>query len=190
MQIIELIMYNMNIYLKITSVILLIVSSLFVYPQSSNNTQHLLTINRSRDADIIKYELNVDDNGNIDLNDPIQIYWLRRTQQNQKEELTWIQNKYAYGIKLIDKSNKNYEHDSNIILRFKFVSYNNAILEVRKDFNNNYKLYTVFQNQEIDVSNIHIQFNGGTFWVPIISEVRINGFKPHSDELVSTIINP
>lgn len=165
-------------------------NGLFTYAQIANQSCHLLTINRSRDADIISYELNINDKGNIDLQNPIHIYWLRQTEQNQKEPLTWIQNKYAYGIKFIEGNNTQVDTNTNSVLKFQFVSYNKATLEVRKQFDNTYKIFTVFDTQEIEVSNIYIQFNGGTFWVPIITEVKINGIKPYSGDLISAVINP
>lgn len=175
-------------YFTITLLVLFLATDLM--HGQNEGAGHLLTINRSRDTDIINYELNIDENGNIDSENPIHIYWLRQTQQNQKEALTWIQNRYAYGIKLVENTNIVENPNSNVVLKFKFVSYNNAILEVRKHTNNSYKLYTVFNNQEMEVSNIYIQFNGGTFWVPIITEVKINGYKPYSNELISAVINP
>lgn len=64
----------------------------------------LFIIERSKDADEVHYVLNTDQSKNVLHEDPIQVFWLKKTDNNKEEALTWIQNKYSYGIVYLSQS--------------------------------------------------------------------------------------
>lgn len=125
---------------------------------------HLFIIERSKDKNVINYDLNKNSNGSLDLNNPITIHW-KKTSGNI-ENLTWIQAKYAYGIKVTHKSKE--------LVKFKFVSYENKELMLIKR-NKGYSVILNEGNSVVEVKKIYIHFNGGSFWFPEIPQVDIEG---------------
>lgn len=141
----------------------------------------LFKIERSRDADAIFYNLNVDKRGVLDSNNPISPLWKRSTQQGQAEPLTWIQKKYAYGVRQLNSDNGN--------SKFCFVSYPKREFALKKtDFG--YKVYTISNSEEVEVNRIFIQFDGGTFWIPIIKKVELHGINISNGIATVEVIRP
>ncbi|HUX56405.1 MAG TPA: DUF4833 domain-containing protein [Bacteroidales bacterium] len=126
----------------------------------SNREYDLFKIGSSRDANEIIYAINFDQTGQPDKSEPIEIHWIKRTRNNRVEPLTWIQKKYAYGIRILNESNNDNE------LYFQFVSYNKRTFTLNKTSENSYKVFTVFENKQIEVTRIFIQIDGRRFWLP------------------------
>ncbi len=145
----------------------------------------LFKINRSRDADEIWYAVNLNKSGIPVKEVPIKAYWLRKTSNNETEPLTWIQNKYAYGIRIVQAYNKQTEN-----MKFQFVSYAEQMFELRKKANGEFKVFTTIENKEIEVARIFVQIDGGSFLVPSISFVKLTGYDISSSNLIAQIITP
>lgn len=60
--------------------------------------QSLLTIERSKNANIVQYDVQVDRDGLLNADEPVIAYWIRHAEQGQVEELNWTQMKFAYGF--------------------------------------------------------------------------------------------
>jgi hypothetical protein len=150
----------------------------------SNRESDLFRILRSRDANEIIYKIKFDQTGRPDRSDPIEIHWLKRTDNNKVEPLTRIQNRYAYGIRVLDIADKKDE------IYFKFVSYDKRTFVLKKNGENNYKVFTLSGEKEVEVSRIFIQIDGGSFWLPTISRVELHSKEPGSGKLAMETINP
>lgn len=152
------------------------------YSQENKEELSLFEINRSKDADFIKYDLNLDASGKPSVSQPITVYWIRRTKNEHKEPLTWIQNKYAYGIKYLnEKGGENYCSDS---ICFQFVSYAEKTFTLKKGNNELYKVFTIIESKEIEVRGIFVQIDGGSFWFPTISRVDLLGIDLKNGDLI------
>lgn len=149
-----------------------------------NKPEHFLfKINRSRDADEIWYTVNLNKLGIPDNKTPINAYWVRRSKNNETEPLTRIQNKYAYGIRIIQPYSKQHEQ-----LKFQFVSFSEQTFELRKTASGKFKVFTYTENNEIEVARIFVQINGGSFWLPSIPFVKLSGYDISSSNLVAQTI--
>ena len=61
--------------------------------------QHLFHIERSKNANIVQYDAQLDADGKLDRKNPVVAYWVRLAEQGQVEKLSWIQKTFAYGFK-------------------------------------------------------------------------------------------
>lgn len=145
------------------------------------NEKHLFQIERSKDKNAIYYDLNMS-NGRLNKENPIDVYWIKHEQGETIEPLTWIQQKYAYGIRYLSKGTENAE--------FQFVSYDKRNFYLRKDKHNNFRVYTISDNRVVEVKRIFIQIDGGTFWFPQISRVELHASEPLSSNTLIEIIKP
>jgi hypothetical protein len=64
-----------------------------------DNRQPLFKIERNTNANIIQYDAQIGPDGKLDQKQPVVAYWIRLARQGQKEELSKIQSKFAYGFK-------------------------------------------------------------------------------------------
>lgn len=142
----------------------------------------LFKIARSKDANEIKYALNLEDKGFLDIDNPLSIYWVKVENHNKQEPLTWIQNHYAYGLKYLSK-NKNEAS-------FQFVSYSKREFTVKRNKQSEYAVYTISNGKEVEVKEIFIQIDGGSFWVPKISKVELKGIDLKTKLKYLEVIKP
>jgi hypothetical protein len=58
----------------------------------------LFHIERNKNANIVQYDAQVTEEGQLYSKDPIVAYWIRLANEGEIKELTWIQKKFAYGF--------------------------------------------------------------------------------------------
>lgn len=166
----------LNIFL-----ILLIGITLTGFKESDANKQ-LFSIGRSKDANEIFYSINLEKNNKLNIEEPIKVYWLKRIEKNSIEPLTWIQNKFAYGIVYLKKSDS--------YAKFRFAAYDNRVFELKKNKNNEFKVFTISENKEVEVNRIYIYITGGTFWIPEIPKVELFATISGTDKKIKETIIP
>lgn len=149
---------------------------------SRNSDRNLFKIGRSRDADEIYYDVSLTADGRLDAGSPINIYWVRKTGDNSHEPLTWIQNRYSYGIKLIEKSS---EH-----ALFRFVSFDSKVFRVERGADGKFSVRTHIGNKHVTVESMFVHFDGGTYLTPVVAEVILYGRDFETGTLLSEDIKP
>lgn len=156
---------------------LLILILLFVeIPVSMAAGERLFFLERTMDNNQIIYNVNLEKNNQLNTDQPITIFWIKRTEGNKVEPLTWLQNKYGYGLHYLSKSENS--------ARFHFASYPKRHFELRRDSDGRYKVFTNSGNNLISVSRIFIHNNGGTFLAPKISSIDIYGTNEKTGEQI------
>ena len=135
---------------------------------TKKRTHSLFKIERSKDTDEVFYDINLDPRGKIDLRNPIRIYWRKNTLGGIEENLSWVQQKFGYGLK--------------------YFTVNDFIL--KKNCEGNYKVYTSLNNEIIEVKKLFIQFDGGTYLSPRVSKVELHGIGLKTHNQVIEIISP
>lgn len=140
-------------------------------------------IARSKDAKTIHYQLQLEPNGKIKTSAPLHIFWEIETPTGIKtENLTWVQNKYAYGIHVLQVS-----PDS---LSFHFVSYDKKIIRIKRNSQGEFEAQVTCNSTDLILEKIFVQIDGGTFWLPKISSVKLEGKDLHSGRSKFEIVQP
>lgn len=146
----------------------------------SQESPLLFYIERSVDGNQIFYRLNLDETGVIDLEDPIEIYWIKHTEGGRKTGLTWVQKNFSYGLKFLEVG----EQAAN----FQFVSYSRRSFMIAKDPKGNYAAFTRLDEEMANIKKIYVQIDGGSFWFPEISRVELHTCRlPDNSVLVETV---
>lgn len=145
------------------------------YPIPTGNSKQLFYLQRTPNKNTIVYELNYN-NGNIDKDDPIHGFWIRYQEKGQKEELSYIQKTFAYGL----KTKKIAENQFEIC----FVSYKKFKMYLRMGSDKLFHLYTNINQKTAELYSIYLKINGGAFWTPNIEYVDIYGIDPISRSVV------
>jgi phosphatidylglycerophosphate synthase len=141
------------------------------FPVPPGNTNQLFYLQRTSNKNTIVYDLNIK-NGALDINDPVHVYWIRYSDQGQRQELSYIQRTFAYGIKSTALAN-----NGGYVLHF--VSYKKYLLYlVKSAADNKYRVYTTVNSKTVVLNRIFIKINGGSFWSPKVEYVEIKGTDP------------
>ncbi|RXF69457.1 DUF4833 domain-containing protein [Arcticibacter tournemirensis] len=148
-----------------------------VFPTPKGISNQLFYLQRDPNANTIICQLNTDAEGQVDKDNPVNVFWIRYAEKGQKSELNFIQRKFAYGINSKPLGNGKYE--------LKFVSYGKLPLYLMKDKNNRYRVYTTVAKREIILDRIFVRIEGGTFWVPNVKYVELKGVDATTGEDVA-----
>ncbi|MEO5683035.1 MAG: DUF4833 domain-containing protein [Chitinophagaceae bacterium] len=141
----------------------------FPVPSSSNN--QLFYLQRTSNKNTLVYDLNFV-NGALDKEDPVHVYWIRYSEKGQRQELSYIQRTFAYGVKATALAN-----DAGYVMHF--VSYKKYLLYlVKSAVDNKYRVYTTVNAKKVVLNRIFIKINGGSFWSPKVEYVEIKGTDP------------
>lgn len=153
-------------------VLMMTTSSLYAqlnYPVPTGNANQLFYLQRPPNANTIVCELNYK-NGVLDADEPVHVFWLRYGEQGQRAELSFIQRKFAYGVKTTRVSDGKYE--------LHFVSYKKYSMYLMKGANNRYNVYAPINNKQAILNRVFVKINGGSFWSPNIEYVELKGTDP------------
>ena len=85
------------------AVLMIYISIALLIPMESlskdTQTQHLFKIERSKNANIVQYDVQMKADGMLDPKKPVVAYWIRHAKDGQKEDLNWVEKNFAYGFK-------------------------------------------------------------------------------------------
>lgn len=155
------------------------------YPVPPINEKTLFYIQRSKNTNAIVYEVNTDDNGNLNPVEPVRVFWIRYSSDSTTEGLTYIQKRYAYGLDVIPVK----DHKDQFVLNF--VSYTRKKIYLFRDSpSGRFHAYTSINGKLSQLDRIFIRINGGTFWFPNIVDIELNGKDPATRTLVREHFKP
>jgi phosphatidylglycerophosphate synthase len=151
------------------------------FPIPPHNSKSLFYLQRTPNTNTIICELN-EKNGIPDEDDPVHVLWVRYTEQKQRQELSFLQRHFAYGIKSQSLGNDRY------VLHF--ISYKKLPLVLKKSpVDNQHHVYATISGKEAILSRIYIKINpGGSFWSPNVEYIELKGTDPdNGKELMQRI---
>jgi len=140
------------------------------YPTPPQNENSLFYIQRSKNLNAIVYDANVRPDGTLDAKDPLKIYWIRYASDSTIEPLTYIQLKFAYGMKATPYPGK----PGQYVLTFNSYEKKQIYLTKRPD-GKHFGAYTMINGRYSELKKVFIQINGGTFWFPNVEYIDIVG---------------
>ncbi len=156
------------------TVVILIASLTLMSAGNPATSYSLFKVGRTKDANEILYDINLSSNGNLNIDNPISIYWIKKTKGGTTEPLTSIQTKFAYGVDYLSKNERS--------AVFQFVSYNKRTFTLKKDNKGVFRVFTFLKNKEVIVNRIFVHIVGGSFWFPTVPKVEL-----HATDLITGI---
>jgi hypothetical protein len=151
------------------------------FPIPPRNARSLFYLQRTSNINTIICELN-EKNGVVDKDEPVHVLWIRYTDRRQREELSFIQRHFAYGLKEKALGNDTYE--------LRFVSYKQIPFYLMKSpLDNQHHVYASITGRQAILNRIYIKINpGGTFWSPNVEYLELKGVDPRNGkELIQRI---
>lgn len=140
----------------------------FPTPQGISN--QLFYLQRDPNTNTIVCELNVGKDGDVDKKDPIKVYWIRFGDKGAKEDLSYIQRKFAYGIQSRAIADEQYE--------LRFVSHKKLPMYLMKsEEDKKYHVYVTVNKKKIQLDRIFVRIEGGSFWLPNVKYVELKGIN-------------
>ena len=152
------------------------------YPAIPASISRLFYVQRSSNANTIVYELKMGSNGLPDEDEPVHPYWIRYTEGSKKEDLNYIQRKFAYGVNAKALGNGKYD--------IRFVSYKKFPLTLMKGTDGKYHIFATISQRQFIVNRIFVKIEGGSFWVPNVRYVEFKGTDAATGKEVTERFKP
>lgn len=147
------------------------------FPTPKGISRQLFYLQRDPNTNTIICQLNTDEKGAVDKENPVNVFWMRYADKGQKADLNYIQRKFAYGINSRPLGNEKYE--------LKFVSYGKFPLYLMKDKSDQYRVYATINKRQIILNRIYVHIEGGTLFVPNVKYVELRGLDASTGEEVT-----
>ncbi len=146
-----------------------------VFPTPPSTPLHLFYLQRSSNTNTIVVDIHR--KGAVpDEDEPVHVYWLRYQENGQKEELNFIQRKFAYGIKAKKIASNQFE--------LNFVSYKKQKFFLMPGADKQYHVYAVINGKTVLLSRVYLHINGGSFWKPNVEYMELAGTDPVTHQAV------
>jgi phosphatidylglycerophosphate synthase len=147
------------------------------FPVPAGIPNQLFFLQRDPNTNTVIYQLNVNSAGKLDEDEPVRVFWIRYAEQGQREGLSFIQRKFAYGLSAKKVATDKYE--------LKFAAYNKVpFYLMRSGTDNAFHVYTVIANKQIMLNRVYLRIEGGTFWVPNVKYIEFKGLNSATREPV------
>lgn len=139
-------------------------------------------VQRTPNTNTIMYDLNMK-NGVLDADNPVHVYWIRYTEGGGKQELSFIQRKFAYGVKVSKLATDKY--------KLLFAAYDKIPFYLMKSTAGIFHTYVELDGKMMVLNRIYIRIDpGGTFWAPNVKYVEFKVTDIASGKTVIKRINP
>ncbi|MBF4515858.1 DUF4833 domain-containing protein [Flavobacterium sp. ANB] len=148
------------------------------FPTPKNIDNMVFYIQRDPNINTAIYAVNYQENGKINISNPIKAYWIRYAEKGEKKDFSYIQRKFAYGIESKTVNNEEFE--------LQFVSYKNLSLTLKKiDSDQKYHVFVSVNQKKIQVEKIFVRIEGGSFWLPNVKYVEVTGIDASSNKTIT-----
>ncbi len=138
------------------------------FPVPGGNTKQLFYLQRTANTNTIVCELNYNEKGQLDVETPVHVFWIRYAEGGMRKELNYIQRVFAYGIKSQAQGNGTY--------KLHFVSYKKQnMLLMPSPRDNKYRVYATINQRQAILNRIFIKVDGGSFWSPNVVYMEMKG---------------
>jgi phosphatidylglycerophosphate synthase len=138
------------------------------FPVPKGVANQLFYLQRDPNTNTVIYQLNVDKSGQLDDDEPINVFWIRYDENGERKDLNFIQRKFAYGLSAKKIAANKYE--------LKFAAYGKVPFTLMKSsVDNAFHVYTLVANKQIQLERVYLRIEGGTFWVPNVKYIEFKG---------------
>jgi phosphatidylglycerophosphate synthase len=140
------------------------------FPTPRGIQHELFYLQRDPNTNTIIYELNLKEDGKVDPEKPVNIYWMRYADKGQKEDLSYVQRKFAYGLQTKALGNDEYE--------LRFVSHKKLPLYLKRSpADKKYHVYIDANDKKIMLDRVFVRIEGGSYWLPNVKYVELKGLN-------------
>ena len=146
-----------------------------IFPVPSGVSSQLFYLQRDPNTNTVIYQLNVDRAGQLNEDEPVNVFWLRYDEHGERKDLSFIQRKFAYGLTAEKLATDKYE--------LKFAAYSKVrFFLLRSPTDKALHVYTTINGRQLQLERVFLRIEGGTFWVPNVKYIEFKGLNTATRE--------
>ncbi len=126
----------------------------------------LFYLQRDPNPNTVIYELNAP-GGHLDTDEPVHPYWIRYNEKGQKQDLSYIQRKFAYGVSAKESGAGRFD--------LRLAAYKKYPLTLMKGPDGKYHIFATISKRQAVINRIFVKIEGGTLWFPNVRYIEVLG---------------
>jgi len=150
----------------VTLVVILLVPVWSVRATSWNKTDPLFFIERSKNKNLVQYDVQLMENNDLREPSPVVVYWV--LENGRQQGLNLIQRKYAYGIDSQDKVEKNKFRILLVVLKDREI--------IVERINGFYKAAVIIGGKYSILKKVYVKSKEGLIGAPKVSYIDLFGW--------------
>lgn len=141
----------------------------------------LFKIERSKNANILQYDAQVNQDGSLFKKKPVVVYWVRLAEQGQTRKLSWIQRVFAYGFKA------RHDQSSDSVSLYMAADIGQPVKVQR--ISGVYRATVSINNQLVVLDKIFVQSSGNGISTKV-EYIELFGSSADSGEIIQERLSP
>lgn len=154
------------------------------FPAPPANAKSLFYLQRTIDRNTLVYETNPNADGSLNRKKPINIYWIDYENGGAISQLTYAQNKFAYGVKVLAIGEK------DPVFKINLVSYKKIDLYLKPSGKGGYAIHVILNGKPCLLARVLVNITGGTNINPDVSSIELTGKALAAGEQVTETFKP
>ncbi len=160
--------------LKIALIMALLALGQLLFAQEKNSADLptpkskdlLFFLQRTPDANTVIYRLNYKSDGTVNQENPVKGSWIRYEEQGKYQNLSGIEEKFAYGVKCKALGNNQFE--------IRLAAYKKMPLYlIKSESDQQYRMYIKDEGKNLLLKRVFVKINGGSFWFPKVQYIDL-----------------
>lgn len=148
------------------------------FPTPKATATQLFYLQRDPNLNTLIYELNLDENGVLDRKEPVVGYWIRYDEGNKKQDMSFVQRKFAYGVQSRELGKDHFE--------LRFVSHKKLALYLyRSETDKKFHVQVTVNNKKLVLERVFVRIEGGSYWIPNVRYVELRGFNAEANAVIT-----
>jgi len=136
---------------------------------------HIFTVSHNKSPNIVVYQANIKTNGSLNVEKPVDVFWLFNNKGKITEELSYIEWKLAFGFKLITLTKgKKYKMNLNAI--------KNKTITIIKE-KNKVKSYIIINGKTALLKNVFFYYVE-SFYLPKVKYLEFRGIDLKTGRII------
>ncbi len=144
----------------------------------------LFYLQRTVDRNTLVYETNFNADGSLNRKKPVTIYWIDYENGGTTSQLTYAQNKFAYGVNVLEISKK------EPVFKLNLVSYKKIDLYLKQSANGSYAIHVILNKKPCLLHRVLVNITGGTTLNPDVSYIELSGKELATGAQISEKFKP
>jgi hypothetical protein len=165
--------------LLIALVVILTILNGTVSPAATEKNEHLFFIERSKNRNIVYYDVCHNGDNTLCESNPVTAYWI--LDGGKREGLSSMEKEHAFGIRSLDMSGHN--------ARFSIAALAKNTISVEK-INGRYRASTFINNREIYLEKVYVNTKEGLLGLPTVRYVEYTGRTTKGNSRVKIRVVP
>ena len=133
---------------------------------SARSTSRLFVIARSKNANIVSYDIRRKNDGSLDRANPLVAYWILAAEDNRRESLSWLERRLAYGYEVSDVSDNGF--------RLRLSAFERRPLRVERDADGAFRARTQIANRPAFLRRVFVDTDERGV-LPSVNYVELHG---------------